>query len=141
MKRWHAWVVGLLILAAIGGALVWQFSDPRNPTPSAAVTVRYGVTPFQISVLPVVASRTGWYQREGLDVRLVDLGWSDVPLALASRSIDVAIYNVDLYMSASEQLRRGGADVVFYAPVYVWNGAAIMVHGDRGLRPAGNSQM
>jgi ABC-type nitrate/sulfonate/bicarbonate transport system substrate-binding protein len=41
-------------------------------------------------------------------------------------------------MSSSEQLRNGGADVVFYAPLYVWNGAAIMVHGDRGIRPAGS---
>lgn len=138
MKRWHAWVAALIVLAAAGAVWIWRQSESTSQEASTLVTIRYGVTPFQDSALPVVASRTGWYRREGLDVRIVDLGWSDVPLALASGSIDVAIYNVDSFMSSSEQLRRGGAEVIFYAPLYVWNGAAIMVHGDQGIRPAGD---
>ncbi len=130
--------LAVLILIAVVG-LFWAWRNHSDAiTPAAGLQVKYGVTPFQDSALPVVASVQGWYKRDGLDVTIVNLGWSDVPLALASKSIDVAIYNVDSYMASSERLKKGGVDVVFYAPLYVWNGAAIMIHGDRGLRPAGD---
>jgi len=133
--RWRVWLAGLIGIVLIVGGLAYY---GQHDTATNTLAVRYGITPFQDSALPVVASQQGWYQRDHLDVKLVNLGWSDVPLALASRSIDVALYNFDSYMSSSEQLQKGGAEVVFYAPLYVWNGAAIMVHGDRGLAPAGD---
>ncbi|MCC7055105.1 MAG: ABC transporter substrate-binding protein [Gemmatimonadaceae bacterium] len=104
---------------------------------SSPVEIRYGITPFQDSALPVVPAALGWYKESGLNVRLVDLGWEDVPLALASGSIDVALYNFDSFMSSWPSLASGGKDVVFYAPLYLWNGAAIMVRGG-AMSPAGD---
>jgi ABC-type nitrate/sulfonate/bicarbonate transport system substrate-binding protein len=134
MKQWRLAIVLILI---VGSALIWYMWRGRSQQNETA-EIKYAVTPFQDSALPVVADGQGWYRAAQLNVRLVNMGWSDVPLALASKSADVAIYNVDSYMASSEQLEKGGAQAVFYAPLYVWNGAAIMIHGDRGLKPAGD---
>ncbi|MEI9988478.1 MAG: NrtA/SsuA/CpmA family ABC transporter substrate-binding protein [Rhizomicrobium sp.] len=123
--RTRSWILlaVLGVLLVIGAIRFW----PQSQSDSQQ-TVRYGITPFQDSALPVVPAKLGWYKDDGVDVRLVDLGWGDVPLALASGSIDVALYNFDSYQAALPSLKAGGKDIVFYAPLYVWNGAAIMVH-------------
>jgi ABC-type nitrate/sulfonate/bicarbonate transport system substrate-binding protein len=60
-------------------------------------------------------------------------------LALASGDIDVAIFNFDSFLAPWKQLSDGGTKLVFYAPIYVWNGAAIMVHqNDPSLKPIGD---
>jgi NitT/TauT family transport system substrate-binding protein len=105
----------------------------------AQQTIRYGLTPYQDSALPVVAEKLGWYNEKGLNVRLVSVTWSDVPLALASGDVDLSIYNFDSFMAPWKQLADGGTTLVFYAPLYIWNGAAIMVHReDPSLRPVGD---
>ena len=38
------------------------------------VSVRYGVSPFQDTLLPVLGQEFGWYAEEGLDVEFVILG-------------------------------------------------------------------
>jgi ABC-type nitrate/sulfonate/bicarbonate transport system substrate-binding protein len=124
--RARTWIlISVLAILAIAGAV--RFFPSTGPA-DGDVAIRYGITPFQDSALPAVASELGWYKQRGLNVKLVDLGWSDVPVALASGSIDVALYNFDSYQSSWPSLQKGGKDVIFFAPLYVWNGAAIMVH-------------
>src|SRR5690349_4136044 len=65
----------------------------------AQQTIRYGITPYQDSGLPVVAAMKGWYKEEGLNVELVPLAWGDVVTALSSGSIDVAIYNLNSFLA------------------------------------------
>lgn len=116
-------IVGAVAALAVAAGALWYIN--RSGTTSASI--RYGITPFQDSALPAVPSILGWYKEKGLDVKLIDLGWGDVPTALASNSIDVALYNFDSFMASWPSLMSGGKEVVFYSPLYVWNGAAIMV--------------
>ena len=137
MKQWRLLVIATALVAVlIGGYFAFGKGDGRGDQ----VSIRYGITPFQDSALPVVAHNQGWYERDGLDVKFVDLGWTDVPLALASGSVDVAIYNFDSFMSSYEQLLKSNQELVFYAPLYTWNGAAIMVRGKDGIAPIGELQ-
>ena len=136
----------LLLLLALVTTAVAIFLYDRDAEKELAPeellqTVRFGITPFQDSALPVVAKKKGWYREKGLDVEVVDLGWTDVPLGLASNSIDVAIYNFDSFMASWHQLNSAGKPLVFYAPLYTWNGAAIMVSGNAGYEtmPEGTS--
>ncbi|MCY4008834.1 MAG: ABC transporter substrate-binding protein [Anaerolineaceae bacterium] len=58
------------------------------------VSVRYGVSPFQDTLLPILGQEFGWYAEEGLDVEFVILGWQAVQEALAAGEVDVAINNI-----------------------------------------------
>lgn len=58
------------------------------------VSVRYGVSPFQDTLLPILGQEFGWYAEEGLDVEFVILGWTEVQEALAAGEVDVAINNI-----------------------------------------------
>jgi ABC-type nitrate/sulfonate/bicarbonate transport system substrate-binding protein len=124
-------VIGAVILLAAQAFFV-------TPGFGAEKAVRIGITPFQDTVLPAVATRQGWFKEAGIDVKLIDLDWADVPLALASRDIDFAIYTFDSMLPAWPRLNAAGRPLVFYVPLYVFRGAAIMVHGNAGLETVGD---
>jgi len=77
----------------------------------------------------------GWYGTEGLTVRIVPLTWGDVITALSSGSIDVAIYNFNSFQAPYENASKGSRKPVFYCPLYLFKGQAIMVHGNSGFKP------
>ena len=77
-------IVLLLAVFAVGGV---QAQDEM-------VSVRYGVSPFQDTLLPILGQEFGWYAEEGLDVEFVILGWTEVQEALAAGEVDVAINNI-----------------------------------------------
>ena len=102
----------LLALFAFGGA---QAQDE-------AVSVRYGVSPFQDTLLPILGQEFGWYAEEGLDVEFVILGWTEVQEALAAGEVDVAINNISSVIATYDTFQ--------FAYVYGFNifdaGAALM---------------
>ena len=86
------------------------------------VSVRYGVSPFQDTLLPVLGQEFGWYAEEGLDVEFVILGWTEVQEALAAGEVDVAINNISSVIATYDAFQ--------FAYVYGLNifdaGAALM---------------
>jgi ABC-type nitrate/sulfonate/bicarbonate transport system substrate-binding protein len=104
-----------------------------------AVTVRYAITPYQDSALPVVAHELGWYREQSLNVELVPVAWGDVMTALSGGAIDVAIYNFNSFQAPYENVVKGSIKPVFYCPVFLFKGQAIMVQGDRGLQVFGDA--
>jgi ABC-type nitrate/sulfonate/bicarbonate transport system substrate-binding protein len=111
----------LLFIALIAGCR----NDEQN-------TVKYGITPYQDSALPIVADSIGLYKDSNIDFKVVPLAWGDVVSALISGAIDVAIYNFNSFQAPYENASRGSNKPVFYCPTYVFKGQAIMVHGDAG---------
>ncbi|MDP9365033.1 MAG: ABC transporter substrate-binding protein [Chloroflexota bacterium] len=65
--------------------------------------VRFGVSPFQDTLLPIVGEEMGWYEEEGLDVEFVILGWTEVQEALAAGEVDVAINNITSVIATHER--------------------------------------
>lgn len=125
-------LLGGALLAALVVAAIFLW--PRAPARDEVV-IRYGITPYQDTALPVVAERRGWYAAEGLRVELVPLSWDQVMPALRSGSIDVAVYNFNSFLPAYANAAQGTQRrPIFYAPLYVFHGQAIMVHGNAGLR-------
>ncbi len=86
------------------------------------VSVRYGVSPFQDTLLPILGQEFGWYAEEGLDVEFVILGWTEVQEALAAGEVDVAINNISSVIATFDAFQ--------FAYVYGFNifggGAALM---------------
>ena len=119
-------IFGLAVLCIIILFLQFQTTGPVN------LTVRYGITPYQDSALPVVASKLGWYAEEGLNVELVPVTWGDAITGLAGGAIDVVIYNFNSFQPPYEAASQGNSKPVFYCPLYLFKGQAIMVHSDRG---------
>lgn len=126
MKTRRTVVLSIVALCLLTASTIAYLYIPRHQT------LRIGITPFQDTVLPVVADKLGYFNETGYRVQFIDVGWSDVPLALASGAFDVVLYSVDSLQPSLPSLKAGGKDVVFYAPLYVFNGAAIMVHGNAG---------
>jgi ABC-type nitrate/sulfonate/bicarbonate transport system substrate-binding protein len=136
-RQRHRWQEGrarwtllalITILTAAGGLLLQQCARPR-------AVIRYGITPYQDTSLPVVAEGMGWYKADGLNVTFVPLAWGDLMLALASGSVDVSIYTINAFEPAYTSAASSGTKPVFYCPLYVFEGTAIMVHANSGLRP------
>ena len=119
--------------AAYGGDLVSAGSDSVT-TPAPAQTepasITLGISPFQDTMLPIIAEQKGWFEEAGLDVSLTTLGWDAVMPAVASGSVDVAINNTTGVVSVASR----ADDVIYW---YGWNpfteGSALMVRPDQGL--------
>ena len=100
--------------------------------------IRYGISPFQDTAMPVMAQSMGLYKSNGLNVELLNVGWEDVIPSLASRgrTIDVGIGSINLLLPRAENINvQGGGDVVFYYPFYVFKGAALLVQKESKVRP------
>ncbi|MEA3016584.1 MAG: NitT/TauT family transport system substrate-binding protein [Sphingomonadales bacterium] len=124
-------VAALIAAIALATFLLW----PRISPETEVVVVRYGITPYQDSALPVVAERRGWYAEENLRVELVPLTWDQVMPALRSGTIDAAIYNFNSFLPAYANSAEGTDRApVFYSPLYVFHGQAIMVRRADGMR-------
>lgn len=106
--------------------------------PADRTRVRYGITPYQDSALPVVAGQLGWYSNAKIDVQFVPVAWGDVVLSLSGGTIDACVYTINAFEPPYESAAQGAVKPVFYAPIYVFNGTAIMVHGKAGLKPLGD---
>jgi ABC-type nitrate/sulfonate/bicarbonate transport system substrate-binding protein len=123
--------VVLLAFLSIGLAVAGAAYLPGQ---TSQKVVRIGIAPFQDTVLPVVPEKLGWYKDSGLRVQFIDVGWTDIPLGLASDSFDVVLYSFEATQPSWASLKSSGKEIVFYAPLYAFNGAAIMVHGDAGFQ-------
>ncbi len=85
--------------------------------------VRYGVSPFQDTLLPIIGKEKGWYEEEGLDVEFVVLGWTEVQEALAAGDVDVAINNISSVIATHERFPQF---VYYYGFNIFTQGAALM---------------
>jgi len=124
-------LLGIAAVILLGGS-VWVWLVTKRP---ALQRVRYGITPYQDTALPTVGQELGWYRESGMEVEFVPLAWGDVVNAIAGGSIDVALYNFNSFQAPYENAVQGNIKPVFYAAMYVFKGAAIMVHGDAGMEP------
>jgi ABC-type nitrate/sulfonate/bicarbonate transport system substrate-binding protein len=127
MRRFASFA--LIFLAATAIESIW-ISRCSAQTPR----IRYGITPYQDTALPIIGEKEKWYGDEKLLVDSVPLGWGEVPLALASNSIDVAVYNFNSLLAPWNEVAAGGKPLVFYAPFYVFKGNAIMVRNNAGYK-------
>jgi NitT/TauT family transport system substrate-binding protein len=94
-------------------------------------SITLGISPFQDTLLPVVAEEKGWFGDVRLDVELKELGWDAIMPAVASGAVDVAINNTTGVISIANRQ----PDAVYW---YGWNpfteGAALMGRKGGDLR-------
>lgn len=125
-------VIGSVVVTFVALFItVWILTGKEG---SGGIKVKYGITPYQDSALPVVAEILGWYQKEGLNVELIPLSWGEVVTGLSSEAIDVAIYNFNSFMPAYHQAAKRSPVPIVYVPVFAFKGQAIMVHGNVGWK-------
>jgi len=123
--------VGLVALA-VAGALAAGVAAYGAPAPKAEpATIRLGISPFQDTLLPIVAEKKGWFKSENLDVKLRTLGWNAVMPTVAAGGVDVAINNTTGVVSVANRAK----DVVYW---YGWNpftqGSALLARPSAGLK-------
>ena len=107
--------------------------DKPAPTPTSLVKVRYGISSFQDTLLPILGSDKykGWYREEGLDVNFKILGWTEVQEALAAGQVDVAINNITSII-ATHQKRP---DLIYWYGFNTFdNGFALMIRPNGTLK-------
>jgi ABC-type nitrate/sulfonate/bicarbonate transport system substrate-binding protein len=120
----------LLVAALCGAAVIGAGCGSDRDRDSGAASagggdgkITLGVSPFQDTLLPLVAERKGFFKDAGIDVQLKTLGWEAIMPAVASGSVDVAINNTTGVISVAN--REPG--VIYW---YGWNpfteGAALI---------------
>jgi ABC-type nitrate/sulfonate/bicarbonate transport system substrate-binding protein len=136
MKRTHLAIILTVLVLFVSSAL---FLFSAQKTAQQAQVIRIGITPYQDSALPIVADRKGWYRSAGLIVKFVPLTWDQVVPALSSGAIDAAIYNINSFSASYENAAKRSPKPLFYAPLYVFKGQAIMVHGGAKFKTVGGA--
>lgn len=118
------------IALTIASAGVVTAADPSTPAVEVT-TIRLGISPFQDTMLPIVAEQKGWFDEAGLKVEMTTLGWDAVMSTVASGGVDVAINNTTGVVSVANR----APEIVYW---YGWNpftqGSALMVRPDVGLK-------
>ena len=116
----------LLTVTVLLGSAMSIATAQEETTP-----IRLGISPFQDTMLPIIAEQKGWFDEAGLDVELSTLGWDAVMPAVASGAVDVAINNTTGVVSVATR----APDVVYW---YGWNpfteGSALMGRPELGLK-------
>jgi len=120
--------LGLIVIGIIATGLVINRNQGFNRK-VLQTKVRFGVSPFQDTLLPIVGREKGWYREEGLDVEFKVLGWTEVQEALSAGAVDVAINNISSVIATHE---RNPQIVYWYGFNPFDNGFALMI------RPNGN---
>jgi NitT/TauT family transport system substrate-binding protein len=124
----------LLFWVAVGSAVFSLVSCGSNQ-PSGPVTsvksVRFGVSPFQDTLIPIVGQEKGWYKDVGLDVKFSVLGWTEVMEALSAGQIDVAINNETSVVATHGK----NSDIVYWYGLNPFDsGFALMIRPNGPLR-------
>lgn len=107
-------------------------TDTTAPDSAAPLTkIRIGLSPFQDTLLPIIGQEKGWFAEAGLDVQFETLAWNSIIPALASKSVDIAVYNTTGVVAVYGQMN----DLVF---LYPWNifaeGQALMGRDNAGIK-------
>jgi ABC-type nitrate/sulfonate/bicarbonate transport system substrate-binding protein len=136
MKQRHYWGIIAVVAVVLAGAasLFYWSSIPGG----RSATIRYGISPFQDTAMPVLGEAYGLYRKNDLNVQLVTVPWEDIVPSLASGggTVDVAIGSINTFLPRAENIDVvGGGDVVFYEPFYVFKGASLMLRSGSGLLP------
>jgi len=123
----------LIVFAVLTAILSASGCGNRPPANHATSLkkVRYAVSPFQDTLLPIVAKELGWYKEAGLEVDIVQLGWTEVQEAIASGAVDVGINNISAVVATHE---RAPNLIYAYGLNTFDNGFALMVRPDGKLR-------
>jgi ABC-type nitrate/sulfonate/bicarbonate transport system substrate-binding protein len=128
--------LSLLLAVSIGFLIacnpIAQQSNNSQSNPQKALTkVRFGVSPFQDTLVPIVGGEKGWYKEEGLDVEFSVLGWTEVMEALSAGSVDVAINNISSVVATHQQ----NPNIIYYYGLNPFdNGFALMIRSDGKLK-------
>lgn len=130
-------VLGVLVALIVVAAAYFLFSS-HDTLPGGEPTgdnqVVYGISPYQDTIIPQYAELLGWYEEDQLDIDLRVLAWGDVMPSLGGGAVDVAIQNFNSFQATYWNLRDRGVDPVFYYPLYVFKGAAIIIPADSPLK-------
>src|SRR5947209_5998258 len=131
MSRSTQIVVVLATVSVLAGGITWWLLNGKQHQ----VVIRYGITPYQDSALPVVPAKLGWYRDAGLNVELVPATWGDVVTAISAGAIDVAVYNFNSFQAPYENAAQGPRRPVFYCPLFLFKGQAIMIKAGSSMVP------
>jgi len=123
----------LVSLAAWGNVTATKSANARtvSATCRGMTNIKLGISPFQDTLLPSVGQQLGWYKQNCLNVSLVNVAWDSMMTTMASRSIDVAVYNTTGVVST----HHIATNLVFAYPWDIFDqGAAMMARPGRGLK-------
>ena len=106
-------------------------SGSSNSGAGSTSTIQLGISPFQDTMLPLVAQEKGWFDDEGIKVELKTLSWDAIMPAVASGAVDAAINNTTGVVSVANK----SPESVYW---YAWNpftqGSALMGRKNIGLK-------
>lgn len=141
-KKSLASLIAVAVLATVAIFVATQLFENSDTRPSvvsknvSVETLKIGISPYQDTAMPVLTREFGLFDSFDEVVELVPVDWGKVTSIVASRgeTVDVAIGSINTFLPRAKNVNTiGGADVVFYYPLYVFKGASLVFHKDSGL--------
>lgn len=124
-------MVAALAVAVIATFGVTVATSATDHQAAQTTKITLGISPFQDTLLPLVAEKKGWFKQAGLDVNLKTLGWNAIMPTVASGAVDVAINNTTGVVSVANR----APEVIYW---YGWNpftqGSALILRPSSGLK-------
>lgn len=121
-----ALAVAMIALISVAGAAAATAQKSKQTT-----KITLGISPFQDTLLPIIAEKKGWFKQEGLEVKLKTLGWNAIMPTIAAGGVDVAINNTTGVVSVANR----APGIVYW---YGWNpftqGSALILRPSSGLK-------
>jgi ABC-type nitrate/sulfonate/bicarbonate transport system substrate-binding protein len=131
IKRLAALALCASALVVVAGCGSSERQQEASGGGDAGGKITLGISPFQDTLLPLVAERKGFFRDEGLDVELKSLGWDAIMPAVASGSIDAAINNTTGVISVAN---REPSVVYWYGFNPFTEGSALIGKKGSGLK-------
>jgi ABC-type nitrate/sulfonate/bicarbonate transport system substrate-binding protein len=123
--------VATLMIAVIAMISASAATSATSHGSATTTKITLGISPFQDTLLPIIAEKKGWFKQEGLDVKLKTLGWNAIMPTVAAGGVDVAINNTTGVVSVANR----APGVIYW---YGWNpftqGSALILRPSSGLK-------
>jgi ABC-type nitrate/sulfonate/bicarbonate transport system substrate-binding protein len=126
-------VISLGIIIFAGSILLFAFNSSAGFF-NLLEKVSLGTAPFPSSILPPLIEKKGWDKKERIKIRTHFYPEKDLASILLSGKTEVAIMDFFRFQSVFAQAKNNGKEIIFYCPLYIDKGDAILARSDSKIK-------
>jgi ABC-type nitrate/sulfonate/bicarbonate transport system substrate-binding protein len=116
LKYWGA--LAALLIALAGAIVFWNIQNSSNSGVSARITL----TQYPDTSLYVYGVRKGFFEQEGVSLKIIPTTWNEQIEFVAGGGADIAMATLDEIMAKAKNLKTIDREVVYFLPAWLFGG-------------------